>query len=115
MALDLSANEPDEPGGLFENEADKGEGRLGEDENTPWPGDLPKPEAIPAEGGPNGSLIGEEGCRPAEGGGDWIDDERADRIATGEASSVSGDVPSGRVGRDFPSGVLTPPSRVSRC
>jgi len=44
-----------------------------------------------------------------------MDEERADRIATGDASSVSGEVPSGRVGLGLPSGVLTPPSRVSRC
>jgi hypothetical protein len=115
VALDFKASEPGKPGGRFEKEADKGEGRLGEEANTPCPGDLPKPDEIPAEGGPNGSLIGEEGCRPPDGGGDWIDDESADRIATGEANSVSGEVPSGRLGLDLPSGVLTPPSRVSRC
>ena len=115
----MRASEPGTPGGLFEKEADKGEGRLGEEANIPCPGDLPNPAPTPAEGGPNGSLIGEEGCRPVAGG-DWIDDDNADRIATGEANSVSGEVPSGSVGLGFPSGVLVAlplplPSRVSRC
>jgi hypothetical protein len=45
-------------------------------------------------------------------------DERADRIATGEVKGLlSGELPSGSVGRDLPSGVARPPSfsRASRC
>jgi hypothetical protein len=65
VALDLpSASEPGIPP-RFENEADSGEGRLGEDEKTPALGDRPNPApAPPADGGPKGSRIGEEGCRP---------------------------------------------------
>jgi hypothetical protein len=65
VALDLapSAREPGVPARL-ENEADSGEGRLGEEEKAP-PGDLPNPAPAipPPEGGPNGSRIGDEECR----------------------------------------------------
>lgn len=120
LLLDLRANGPGTEG-RPENEADNGDGRLGDEANAAL-GDFPNPAdpaPSPADGGPNGSRMGEEGCRrciPPVTGGDWIEDDRADLMGTGDAneSPVSGDEPRGKVGRGLSSG-LDPPPSLSRC
>lgn len=121
--LDFNANGPGTEG-RPENEADNGDGRLGEEANAA-PGDLPNPAdpaPSPAEGGPKGSRMGEDGCRwciPPVGGGDWIEDDNADLIGTGDAneSPLSGDEPRGKVGRGLSSAFdpPPPPPSLSRC
>lgn len=117
VLLDLRASGPGTEG-RPENEADSGDGLLGDDANAAL-GDFPNPAdwaPRPADGGPKGSRIGEDGCRwpiPPVAGGDWIDDDNADLMGTGDAneSPVSGDEPRGSVGRPG----LSSPVSFSRC
>lgn len=86
------------------NDADKGDGRLGDDAKAvagtgerAKPGDVPP--VGPSGGGPIGSLSGDEAI--LWGGGDWIEEERADRMGTGDAADSNEEGPSGR-GRKLP-------------
>lgn len=102
----LTAFNDSEPGMadlLAPYDPDRGEGRDGEAANTDsGAGDFEKPgeepPVGPTAGGPYGSRRGDDGSRCA--GGDWIEDDSAERMGTGVAaasikpSPLAGDLPS---------------------